>query len=167
MNWGLRGVCVCVFGVLPLTAVSGEPISERQARELSPAVAKIQLQRAMTTALLHQCGQHYPRLQAAGAEAATHWLEANRPVLRKTDALRQRLLQSIQQQQSRFAAEKFALDIDRAIEQNVQRIAQNMAAYPPAQQQSLCNHLILAIKAGDWDLQHKQAEAFALVQKFH
>ena len=164
----VRCILAIVVSILLVeTSRAADAISANQARELSPAVAKVLLQRAMTTALLHECGLHFPRLQPAAERANTHWLQANQAVLHKADSLRQRLAQSLQQQQSRIAAEKFAQDIDQAVAQSVQHLTQSLAAYPPPQQRKVCNHLILAVNAGEWDVQHKQAEAFSIVQNYH
>ena len=160
-------ILVCALAFLAGGVNAAQSISDHQARELAPAVAKVLLQRASTNALLHDCGQRYPQLKLAAGHATTHWLQANRQVLGKTDSLRARLLQSIKQNRSRFAAEKFGLDIELAVQQSVRHIEHALAAYPPQQQHALCNHLILSVNAGDWDVQHKQAEAFAIVQSYH
>ena len=160
-------ILVCALAFLAGGVNAAQSISESQARALAPAVAKVLLQRASTNTLLRDCGQRYPQLKLAAGHATTHWLQANRQVLGKADSLRERLLQSIKQQRSRFAAEKFGLDIDLAVQQSVQHVEHALAAYPPPQQRALCNHLIFAVNAGEWDVQYKQAEAFAIVQSYH
>ena len=168
MCWRLQfALAVTLFMLFACNTHAADAISTREARALSPAVAKVSFQRAVTTALLRECGQHYPRLKPAAEQATTNWLHANRNVLSKADNLQQRLLQSIQQAQSRLTAETFALDIDQAVNQNVTQLKQNLAAYPRQQQHMLCNHLILAVNAGEWDVQRKQVEAFAIVQNYH
>jgi hypothetical protein len=161
-----RLLIVCGLAGLTSHVNAAKPISDTLARKLAPAVAKILLQRASTTALLHDCGQHYPRLAPATERAMAHWLSANQTILRKADTLRDQLWQSLKQEQSRFTAEKYALDIDKLIQQNVQHVEHTLAAYPPQQQRALCNHLILAVNAGDWDIQHKQANAFTILQNY-
>lgn len=163
----LLPLVVCALGLLASNVSAAEAISETQARQLVPAVAKVLLQRASTTALLHYCGQHYPRLESPAEHATTHWLHANQQVLTKADSIREQLLQSIRQEQSRFSAEKFALDIDKLVEQSVQHFEQALAAYSPAQQHKVCNHLILSVNSGEWDVQHKQAKAFTILQNYH
>jgi len=153
---------------LLLSQTSGAvPISDARARQLAPAVAEVLLQRASTTALLQYCGQHYPRLHAAAGRAKTRWLQRNRQVLQRADRLREQLLRGIKREQSRFAAELFALDIDKAVQHSVQQFQHNLAGYPPPQQHRLCNHLILSVRAGDWDVARKQAKAFAIMENIH
>lgn len=162
----VRLLVVCGLAGLTSYVNAAEPISDAQARTLAPAVAKVLLQRASTTALLHDCGQHNPALASAAARAKAHWLSTNQSILRKADTLRDRLWQSLKQEQSRFAAEKYALDVDKLIQQSVRHVEQTLAAYPPQQQRVLCNHLILAVHAGDWDVPHKQPNAVAILQNY-
>lgn len=143
------------------------PISDNRVHQLAPAVAKVLLQRAATTALLHYCGQHYPHLHHASDRALAHWLHSNRQILQQADKLRKQLLRSIQQEHSRFAAELFALDIDKAVHQTVQHFEHSLATYPAPQQHMLCNRLILSVRAGDWDVSRKRAGAFAILKNFH
>lgn len=158
---------LCALGLFASLVSAAEAISDARARQLAPAVAKVLLQRASTTALLHSCGHHYPRLASPAEHATSHWLHANQQVLSKADSIREQLLQSIRQEQSRFSAEKFGLDIDKLVAQSVQHFEQALAAYSPAQQHAVCNHLILSVNSGEWDVQHKQAKAFTILQNYH
>lgn len=157
--WGV-GLALCQSSV-------ASPISDAQARQLAPAIADVLQQRASTSTLLKYCGQHYPHLQTAAARARTRWLHSNRQVLQLADRVREQLLRGIKHKQSRFAAELFALDIDKAVQHSVAQFHRRLAAYPHVQQHQLCNHLILSIRAGDWDVARKHAKAFAILENFH
>ena len=145
---------------------SAAAASTDQDSHLAPAVAKVMLQRAATTTLLTYCGQQYPQLHAAADRATAFWLQHNQAVLDKASRLHQQILRDIKQTQSQFAAEMFALDIDRSVEHTVQEFKSTLAAYPVQQQHTVCNRLILSVRNGDWDVRHKQAEAFSLLQKY-
>jgi hypothetical protein len=166
---GRRKILLLVFLLgLPITRPSlAAPISDTQAQQLIPAIAKVMLQRTTTTALLHYCGQHYPLVRTPAAQAATAWLHSNHHILAKADSLRKQLLQMIQQQQSRFRAEMLGLDIDKAVHQSVQHFEHLLASYTTQQQVNVCHHLIHAVRAGEWDVQRKQAKAFAILENFH
>jgi hypothetical protein len=167
MRWPPQCAIVIVASMLNFTSVhADEMTSAHQDGELSVAVAKVRLQRAMTTALLRKCGDRFSQLKSETEQASTQWLDANRTVLDKADHLQQRLLQSLQQEQSAYTAETFALDIDLVVQQSVKHLEQRLAAYPPPQQHTVCNHLILSVKAGDWDVQHKQAEAYSILENY-
>jgi hypothetical protein len=157
----------CLAGLLLCQTSIAVPISDARARQLAPAVARVLLQRASTTALLQDCGQHYPHLQHAADRARSHWLHSNRQILQRADSLRERLLAGLKQEQSRFSAELFALNIDKVVRQTVLRFEHTLAAYPARQQHQLCNRLILSVRAGDWDISRKQAKAFAILKYFH
>lgn len=146
---------------------AGGPIAETQARLLVPAVAKVTLQRASTTALLQECGKRFATLKSASQRARTQWLRRNHVILQKADQLHDRLWQSLKQQQSGITAETFDLNLNRLIQQSVQHERDRLAHYPPAQQHAICNHLILSVRAGDWDVSHKQAKAYATLENFH
>jgi len=143
------------------------PINDAQAQQLIPAIAKVMLQRATTTALLQYCGQHYPPIRTPAKQATTAWLQGNHHVLVKADTLRRQLLLQLTQQQSRFNAEMLGLDIDKAVHLSVQHFERLLASYTKQQQDNVCNHLIHAVRTGEWDVRHKQAKAFAILENFH
>lgn len=149
------------------SVTAGEPIAEAQARILVPAVAEVTLQRASTTALLQDCGKRFASLKSASQRARTQWLRRNHAILQKADKLHDRLWRSLKQQQSGITAETFDLNLNRLIQQSVQGERHRLAHYPPTQQHTICNHLILSVRAGDWDVSHKQAKAYAILENFH
>lgn len=147
--------------------VAGQPISNAQARTLTPAVAKVLLQRASTTGLLNYCAARFASLKAASNRARQGWLKHNQAILHKADVLHELLWLSLKRQQSGLKAETFSLDIDRLVQQNAAKQKHALASYSPAQQHRLCNHLILAVRAGDWDVARKQAKAVSILENFH
>lgn len=149
------------------TVTAGQMLNDSRAAELTTAVAKVMLQRDTTSALLHYCGARFASLKAASKRARSRWRHRNRAILDKAQALREHLWQSLKQQQSGLKAETFNLDIDRLVQQNVHKEVNNLANYPPVQQHALCNHLILAVRTGDWDVSRKQAKAFSILENFH
>jgi len=153
--------------VLANPANATPPISEAQARTLYPAVANVILQRDSTTRLLAYCARRFVSLRDETQTAQHTWLQRNRGILHKAETLRTRLWQTLKQQQSGLKAETFSLDIDHLVHENVHKKLQSLSLYSPSQQHTICNHLILAVRAGDWDISHKQAHAYAILKNFH
>lgn len=165
-------ICFSLLGGLGLlsfanyvTAVS--PITDAHARILVPAIAKVRLQHTTTTSLLQYCGEHFATLKSASERARMQWMQRNHAVLQKADELHDQLWRSLKQQQSGITAETFDLNLNRLIQQSVEHERDKLARYSPVQQHTICNHLILSVRAGDWDISHKQAKAYAILENFH
>lgn len=156
---------LCTLIASPARAVP--PISKAQARSLYPAVANVMLQRDSTTSLLVYCARQFGSLQNASRDARQTWLQRNRAILHKAEVLRTRLWLALKQQQSGLKAETFNLDIDDLVQKSVHQELQSLGMYAKPQQRTICNHLILAVRAGDWDISRKQAHAYAILKNFH
>lgn len=164
-RWRLLFTCLSWITFIG-QASAAHPISETHARTLFPAVAKVILQRDTTTGLLSVCARRFASLKQESQRAGKTWLKRNRAILDKATDLRNRLWQSLKQQQSGFKAETFNLNIDRLMHKNVQKKIHSLDNYSRAQQHAVCNHLVLAVRAGDWDVSRKQPHAYSILQKF-
>lgn len=161
----LLACLLCTGFISPVWAT--RPISKAQARTLYPAVANVMLQRDSTLRLLDYCARQFGSLQNASRDARQTWLQRNRAILHKAEVLRTRLWLALKQQQSGLKAETFDLDIDDLVQKSVHQELQSLGMYPKPQQHTICTRLILAVHAGDWDVAHKQAHAYAILKKFH
>lgn len=147
--------------------VAAPTVSAAHARSLFPAVAKVMLQRDTTAALLGFCARQFKPLKSEAQRAHNNWLQRNHTILDKAKTLLARLTQSVKQQQPQSKAEAITRDIHQLVHENVQKEIHTLAAFSPVQQHTVCNHLILSVNNGDWDVKHKQAQAYSILQKFH
>ena len=135
-------------------------------QQLTGALGRIRLSHRAALALLEQCTQNYPHLSDSAGAARTQLTQANKPLLDKARQVEQHLVQSIARTQNSFNAEKFALEIDIAVQNTVSRFEQTLANYPHKDRHYVCNRLILSVQAGEWDAQSREPQAAQTLREF-
>ena len=141
-------------------------LSYEQARQLMPAVGRVLLQQQLTDALLQDCQSVFPHLKDSAGRAQQVWQQNNQATVEQARHIEQWVADSISETQSGMDAERFGLDIDTAIHNGVKQFRQDLADKKRKQRHYLCNRLILAVTAGDWDLKVKVPEDVAVISKF-
>jgi len=137
-----------------------------QTQRLTTALGKVLLSHKSTQALLALCAQNFPHLSGSVDEAQQHLAQVNKPFVNKAHAIQQHLVHSIAEQQNKFDAEKFSLEVDMAVQNAVTQFRQTLANYPRQEQHYVCNRLVLSVRAGEWDIRVREPGAGQMILDF-